>query len=74
MSGAGRSNCRATNAETVYLMDQNEKPGQCPVWRELSEITGDWRGRSTSLFEGDGRMAGHAGMREPAIGVVNRFP
>jgi hypothetical protein len=41
---------------------------------ELSEIIADWCGRPTSLFEGDNRMAGHAGMGEPAIGAVNRFP
>jgi hypothetical protein len=74
MSGVGRSNCRATNAEIVYLIDENGKLGEYSVSMELSEIIVNWRGRPTSLFEGDGRMSGAVGMCEPEIGGVNRFP
>jgi hypothetical protein len=73
MSGVGRSNCRDTNAEIVYLIDQNEKLGEYSVSMEFSEIIVDWRGRPTSLFEVDGGMVGHGGMCEPAMGAVNRF-
>jgi hypothetical protein len=73
MSGVGRSNCRDTNAKIVDLIGQNEKRGGYSVSRELSEIIADWRGRRRSLFEGDGRMIGHAGMCEPVIAAVKRF-
>jgi hypothetical protein len=41
---------------------------------ELNEICVDWRGRPTSLFEGDGWISGAVGMCEPAIGAVSRSP
>jgi hypothetical protein len=66
MSGVGRSNCRAVNAEIVYFIDQNGKPGEYSVSMELNEIIVDWRERSRSLFEVDGRTFGDAGMCEPA--------
>jgi hypothetical protein len=53
MSAVGRPNCRATNAEIVYLIDQNGKPGEYSVLMELSKIIVDWSERSRSLFEVD---------------------
>jgi hypothetical protein len=50
MNGVGRSNCRATDAEIVYLIDQNEKLGGYSVWMELSEIIVDCRGIGRDRF------------------------
>jgi hypothetical protein len=50
MNGVGKSNCRATDVEIVYLIDQNEKLWEYSVWMELSEIIVDWRGIDRDRF------------------------
>jgi hypothetical protein len=46
MSGVGRLNCRASNAEIVYFIGKNGKPGKVLLSRELSEIIVDLCERS----------------------------
>jgi hypothetical protein len=74
MSEVGRSHCRAPNAGMMHLIDRNRKLGEYSVSMELSEITVDWREKSTSLSEGHGRIRGDGRMCEPAIRAGNIVP